>query len=384
MAGAGRRLLVLTSATGAGHDTHASAARDWCARMGAGAVDVGIEHLLEESHALCRTGVALYNTIQRRAPWAHHLYYNLLELPGGGTLGMGRAHAERVLREAAPDAVLSVHDCLNRGMFALVRRVLGPQVRCATFCAEFSGGYGFSRNWVEPTADWFFARTQEAARAAAALGLPEDRALATGHWAPPEFYGPRMNEAERRTFRGQELGLEGERFTLLLSTGGAGAQNHAAILRALRPLARRIQVVALCGRDAAGREWLERGAAREAGFPVRVSGFRTDMARLMDACDAVVARAGATTAGEALLRGCPVIFNALGGIMPQEMPTWRWFRARGLGALAFTAGGLARAAARWVEDPSAHSWQIEGLARHRDASTPAEPLRRLLDGDEKS
>jgi processive 1,2-diacylglycerol beta-glucosyltransferase len=384
MAGAEQTLLVLTSATGAGHDTHAAAAREWCARLFGGRVRVRIAHILEESHPLCRAGVEFYNMIQRRAPWAHHLYYNLLELPGmpgSSSVGPGRAHVERVLREAAPAAVLSVHDCLNRGHFALARRMAGPGAgpRCATFCAEFGGGYGFSRNWVDPAADFFFARTEEAGAAAVGLGLPTERVLRAGHWAPPAFYGPPMEPEARTAFVGRELGLESGRFTLLLSTGGAGAQNHAALLRALRPLAGGIQVVALCGRDEHGRRWLEAGAAREVGFPVRVLGFSGEMVRLLDACDAVVARAGATTAGEALLRGCPVVFNALGGMMPQELPTWRWFRDRALGARIFRPEGLASVVRRWLEDPSAHKRLKEAMARHRDTTPPEAALRRLLE-----
>ena len=125
-----RRLLVLTSATGAGHDTHAQATVDWCARLFGPRVEVTIAHALEDSHAFYRGAVGFYNFIQRRMPWFHHIYYNvieLLDLLNPGTVSLGRSHYVDLLERTRPDAILSVHDCLNRGYFELAKTVLGPR-----------------------------------------------------------------------------------------------------------------------------------------------------------------------------------------------------------------------------------------------------------------
>jgi len=91
-----------------------------------------------------------------------------------------------------------------------------------------------------------------------------------------------------------------------------------------------------------------------------------------------VARAGATTAGEALLCGCPIIFNGLGGVMPQELPTWRWFHARGIGVGALMAGGVREEAVRWLERPTELSAMRERMARVCDSRTPQQSLEKLL------
>ena len=272
-----------------------------------------------------------------------------------------------------PHAILSVHDCLNRGYFEVARDVL-PGVVCATYCPEFQGGYGFSRNWVNPRGDFYFGRTEETVREAARRGAVN--ALVAGHWAPPPFY--EADDAEAALLR-TELGLEPDRFTLLLSTGGSGAQNHRAMLRALAPLHARLQVIALCGRDGPARAELEAWIARACPLPVRCLGFTDRMPALLRLASAVVARAGATTAGEALLGGCPVIFNGLGGMMPQELPTWRWFRARGIGVVAFTAAGVRDRVVRWLERPAEWSAIRERMDRLRDGTTPQAALEKLLD-----
>jgi processive 1,2-diacylglycerol beta-glucosyltransferase len=373
-----KRLLVLTSATGAGHDTHALATAAWCGRVFGrfdDRVQVTIAHALEDSHAFYRGAVGFYNLIQRRAPWFHHAYYNvieLLDLINPGTVGLGRAYYVQLLRKLRPHAVLSVHDCLNRGYFELAREVV-PGVKCATYCPEFQGGYGFSRNWVNPRGDFYFGRTEETAREAQRRGAAQS--FAVGHWAPPSFYETTDADAEKLR---AELQLDPGRFTLLLSTGGSGAQNHRALLRALAPLQSRLQVVALCGHDEQARSQLETWAARGASPSVRCLGFTDRMPALLRLASAVVARAGATTAGEALLCGCPVIFNGLGGMMPQELPTWRWFQARGLGVAAFTAGGVRDKVVRWLERPDELAAVRERVARLRDAASPQVPLEKLL------
>ena len=374
-----RRLLVLTSATGAGHDTHAAATATWCERLYGDGVEVTIAHALEDSHVFYRGGVAFYNFIQRRMPWFHHVYYNvveLLEVLNPGTVSLGRAHYVDLIETVRPHAILSVHDCLNRGYFELAREILGPDVQRATYCPEFEGGYGFSRNWVNPHGDFFFGRTQETAQEAIKRRMAPDKALSVGHWAPPSFYQPLGDKAVAR--RRQEWGLEPDRFTLLLSTGGNAAQNHRTVLRALAPLGERIQVIALCGRDEKARVELEAWAAKESPLTARFLGFTDRMPELMRASSAIVARAGATTAGEALLCGCPVIFNGLGLMMPQELPTYRWFRKRGIGFDALHAGAIRNQVTKWLDQPEEFAALQERMRQARDGTTPEAALRMLL------
>jgi len=376
-----KRVLVLTSATGAGHDTHAQATAAWCAQLYGPEVEVTIDHTLEDSHPIYDRAVAFYNFIQRRVPWFHHVYYNvieLLEVLNPGTVSLGRDYYIRLLERVRPHAVLSVMDCLNRGYFELAKQVLGADVKCATYCTEFEAGYGFSRNWVNPRSDYFLGRTEETAASARRRGVPSPRALVVGHWAPPPFYALPPSADEKTAYVRETLQLDPTRFTLLLSTGGAGAQNHAAMLRALFPLGDRLQVVALCGRDAKARAELDQWVKREAPFPVRTLPFTDEMPKLLRVCSAVVARAGATTAGEALLCNCPVIFNALGLMMPQELPTWRYFRARDIGFAAFRAAGVRTIVERWLDHPDEYAKLKQQMLAVRCETTPQAALELLL------
>ncbi len=198
----------------------------WCARLYGSDVEVIIDHTLEDSHPLYRKAVDFYNFIQRRMPGFHHVYYNvieLLEVLNPGTVSLGRDYYIQLLERVRPHVIISVMDCLNRGYFELAREVLGS-VKCATYCTEFSDGYGHSRNWVNPRTGYFFGRTMDTVRDALRRGVPSDRTLVVGHWAPPAFYAESPTAEEKAVYLKETLQLDPARFTLLLSTGGNAAQ----------------------------------------------------------------------------------------------------------------------------------------------------------------
>jgi processive 1,2-diacylglycerol beta-glucosyltransferase len=146
----------------------------------------------------------------------------------------------------------------------------------------------------------------------------------------------------------------------------------------VKPLGDRIQVVALCGTNQEAKEKLTQWVEQNVTFPVRLLGFTNEMPRLLQVVSTVVARAGATTAGEALLCRCPVIFNALGGIMPQEMPTWRYFRKYKVGALAYRSQTIVQILKTWLEQEEILVAMRARLDTLRDDTTPEEGLRCLL------
>jgi processive 1,2-diacylglycerol beta-glucosyltransferase len=186
-----------------------------------------------------------------------------------------------------------------------------------------------------------------------------------------------MGDEEKASYLRETLQLDPGRFTLLLSTGGAGAQNHAAIIRSLFSLGKRIQVIALCGRDAQAKASLDSWVGH-APFAVRTIPFTDEMPKLLQVSSAVVARAGATTAGEALLCNCPIIFNALGLIMPQELPTWRYFRKHGIGFTAFRAAQVRRIVEQWIDHPAEVAGLRQRMQGVRCMTTPESVLERLL------
>lgn len=376
------RILVLTSSTGGGHDARAEAFAEWCFQLYRHDVDVRIEQMLEKSSAVHRGGVGFYNYIQRRAPWLHNLFFAVVELLSfihRRSVVLGAGYYANILREYQPHLVFSVHDCLNRGYFQLARRVLGPdRVRCATYCGEFSGGWGYSRNWIEPTVDLYLSRTPTARDYAIKRGLPADRTRVRGSLMRPRSHLEVFDAEARREFRRQQLGLEPDRFTVFLATGGNGANNHAVLLPVLLPHAHRLQAIVICGRNKETYNQLIHWRAAHPEFACHIEGYSESVHLLMQASDVIVTRGGTTTCAKALHFRCPIVFNAFGGIMPQEALTWKFFRNGASSEKIESAADFARLIDSWMADPGNYARLRERFLQLRYDEDPTVVIDELV------
>lgn len=371
-------VLVLTSSTGSGHNMRARALEAWVRQERADSWNLKIHEALESTHPLYRAGVETYNIIQRNAPWAHHLYFNALEI---GSMHrnpdriMGSENFTELVRDFRPDLVFSVHGHTNHAFFELARRALPNQPPvCVTYCGEVFGGYGLSRHWVNSGADAFIGAVPEICEAAVRdHSMPESAIHFGGFLLRPDFYERPVTEAQQAIFLRDELGLDPGKFTLLLSTGDAGANNHIAFLNALEKRKLEIQVVALCGRI---RETFNMvgswGKARNRAVRVVPLEYRSDMHRLMSSVSAVVARPGTGATSEAIRCRCPIIHNGLGGIMPQEWLTVKFCRKHGFDFAIRSAPELAERVEQWVQKPEIPAGVRDKMAAVDPATTPKE------------
>jgi processive 1,2-diacylglycerol beta-glucosyltransferase len=353
------RVLILTSSTGGGHNMRARSFIEWARLERPQRLQVKMHKALESTNELLAFGVRAYNWIQRTYPGLHNVYFNLLEVAAPCDRPAkiyGQDRFRRVLDEQKPDLVLSVHGFLNHGFFDIVRRHL-PDVRCVTYCGELFGRYGFSRHWVNPRADLFIGAVEETCQRARELGMPADAAVVGGFLLHPAFYKPPQTADERRHFLGVNLALDPDRFTLLLSTGEHGANNHLALLNATRDqlprnLHDRLQIIALCGRSDQTFQSVRDWAQANPGFLVRPLPYADSfhMSRLLQCANAVVVRPGTGSTSESIQTGCPIVFNGIGGFMPQERITLRYARRRGFSAEVEEAGDLPGIIAPWIED----------------------------------
>ena len=377
------RILVLTSSTGAGHDTRAQAFAEWCFELYRHDVDVRIEQMLEKSSGFFSAGVNFYNWIQKKSPWIHKaffLFVELLSLLNRRTVTFGRAYYEAVLRDYQPHLVFSVHDCLNRGYFQLARKILGPaHVRCATYCGEFSGGFGYSINWVEPSADLYLSRTSTAQDYAIKLGMPAARARVRGYLMQPRAHLEVFTPETRAAYLDEVLELRPDLFTVFLATGGNGANNHLELLPRLLPHADKVQAVIICGRNREVYNQLVHWRAEHPQLNCFVDGFSEEVHLLMQVSDVIVTRGGTTTSAKALHFHCPIIFNAIGGIMPQEELTVKFFRNGDGAAHINNAADFGRLIDSWMADRGAYRRLRENFLKLRYEEDPTIVVAELVD-----
>ncbi len=371
------RLLILTSSTGGGHDARAGAFAEWALRHPELGVEVERFAPLEAAGPHYRLGLHLYRLIQMHGPRAHHLYFAFLEHAALHSrkwklLGV-RPYVDKLL-DYRPDWVLSVHPHLNRGFLDLAREVLGRRrVRTGTCCTELDGGYGFSRHWVNPASDVWIGATEPACAHARSLGMPAERTYLGGFVLHPDFYRPAMSGEERGRFLRESFGLDAGAPTVLFATGAAGANHHLAFLEALDRGGIALQVLALCAHRAPLLERLRRWRPRRSDIRVVALPYTRQMPRLLRAVDALVSRGGSCTTSEAIRSGCPLIVDALGGVMPQEGVTLRYLERFGTPRRIRRARDLPAAVEAVLEPRQAEC----ARARIGQAMPPGEPLRVL-------
>ncbi|MEO6873782.1 MAG: glycosyltransferase [Opitutaceae bacterium] len=376
------RILVLTSSTGGGHDARAEAFAEWCFQLYRHDVDVRIEQMLEQSSVVNRAGVNFYNRIQRAAPWVHIWFYSFVELLSylnTSRVTFGAHYYTGVLREYRPHLIFSVHDCLNRGYFQLARQVLGAdKVRCATYCGEFSGGWGYSRNWIEPSVDLYVSRTPTARDFAVKKGIALEKTLVRGSLMLPRAYLEVIGPEERGAFRTHKLGLRPDLFTVFLATGGNGANNHFALLPTLVKYADRVQAIVICGKNKQAYNDLVHWRANHPEFNCSIEGYSEIVHLLIQASDVIVTRGGTTTCAKALSFQCPIIFNAFGGIMPQEQLTWKFFHKGANCEKVETAADFAAIMDRWMGDPAKYQQAREDFLKLRYVDDPTVVIDELV------
>ncbi len=377
------RILVLTSSTGGGHDARAHAFARWVKHLYGWSVDVRIESMLEDSSAIARFGVGFYNFIQKHAPWLHHPYYLLIELlslVNQRNVGLGRRYFRQVVENIQPHLVFSVHDCLNRGYFQEARAILGAEnVRCATFCSEYSGGYGYSVNWIEPSVDLYLSRTQTAADYAVKLGMDPAKIRVRGHLMNPRFMQENLSENERREYRVTNLGLRPDRFTVFLATGGTGANNHLALLPVLAEFADTHQAIVVCGRNHKAFLRVNEWRQRHPQLLCHLEGYCEDMHVLTQVSDAIVTRGGTTTCSKALHFGCPILLNGIGGVMPQERLTAKFFLQDHAARMVSGPEDLRRILNEWRETPRLYEEMKQRLLAMRYTDDPALVVHELIE-----
>jgi processive 1,2-diacylglycerol beta-glucosyltransferase len=179
-----------------------------------------------------------------------------------------------------------------------------------------------------------------------------------------------LTAQERRAFRTKRLGLDPARFTVFLATGGNGANNHLALLPALLKHPDRVQAIIICGRNKETYNELVHWRATHPEFTCHIEGYSESVHLLMQASDAIVTRGGTTTCAKALHFKCPIIFNAFGGIMPQEELTWKFFRNGAASKKIETAADFEGIIDAWMEDPAVYQRARENFLKLRYEENP--------------
>jgi 1,2-diacylglycerol 3-beta-galactosyltransferase len=364
------RILFAISDTGGGHRSGALAIKDAVELLAPGQVECHIVDMLASTgFPIVKDAPNLYSDLSTR--WLP-LYDFIWRVTNGrkrvdAITGLVYAGAHRnvlrVLEEVRPTLVVSVHPLVNR-FIGHARRTYRLSFRFVTVVTDL---VSLHASWADPDAELCIAPTFEAINRLKLEGMPEQKLTNTGFPVHPKFAAYTGTQAEARS----ALGIAGEPFTILLTSGGVGAGTMEQQVRDLRQAYPSVQLLAVTGRNTALREQIE---AQEYGPMVRVYGFVDNMEQLMAASDIVVTKAGPGTLMEALVMRRPVIVTEAVGM--QERGNIDFVLNHELGAFCPTSDRIVPAVAELMQ-PETYAATASRLAGAvpRDG---AEQIARIL------
>jgi 1,2-diacylglycerol 3-beta-galactosyltransferase len=224
-----------------------------------------------------------------------------------------------------PEMAVSLIPNFNRALYDAWTRVAPgrPYVTVLTDIADFPPAF-----WIERQRQYLICGSPKAAGQARALGhAPECIYETSGMILQPRFYD--LPAIDRRAGR-EQLGLDPGLPTGLVLFGGYGSKAMVEILDRLTPLAGRVQLILIAGRNARLEETLRGhpGALRR-----HVVGFTAEVPTYMRLADFFIGKPGPGSLSEAVHLGLPCVTVRNAWTLPQERYNADWLTGNGYGVV---------------------------------------------------
>lgn len=372
-----RKFLIITSETGGGHASAATAIADGLKRFPAPDCLVNIVRAIEESHLLAQKLAEFYNYLLRHHQHLMKYYYWAIEHfrpnESGLFYRMTARYGRQLFERYCPQVVVSVHP-MTQHFFGRLLRELGLLDHIPLVTVVTDPCYGFWRGWACEDVSLYLVATEEARQQLIDYGVPAEKIKICGIPIHPKF---QFQSEEDKTAARAELGLDPEKFTVFINAGWIGGGNIPRIFEEMVEQGDQIedtQAIFLAGRN---DELRERACAiaRRAPFQTKVIGYTNAMEKLMHAADVMVSKLGGLTTFEALATRLPIIADTTRPPMPQESQTANLISRHHAGVLLKRASDIGPTIRRLLHNPSEHA--AMRLAASRIAIPDA--TRRIVD-----
>ena len=200
-----------------------------------------------------------------------------------------------------PDIIFSTN-FITSTMSAVVRGRLGLDIEVVSYVTDPFDAYGW---WIDKRLDYICVASDIAANQLRARRFPEEKIRVLPFPIHRKFFSAKEDPAALR----QRLGLREGVPTILTSEGGQGIGKISGFVLKLHERDFPCNVISVCGKNEGLRAELAKVAAsRPSATNLIPLGFVDNMNELLGLADLCVAKAGASTTFEALLKGVPIVF----------------------------------------------------------------------------
>jgi processive 1,2-diacylglycerol beta-glucosyltransferase len=319
---AGKRVLLLSASSGAGHIRAAEALmKDFQAHPAVAAPGGEVQHwdILKYTTAVFRTIYSkVYLDLIGRAPWVLGMVYKGTDKPWKG--GIAQAFEKfnagpfvKELQQFRPDLVVCTHfTAPNIITWLNTKRGGSLGTGGKLYPAIVVTDLDLHAMWLTRSYSRYFVALPETKVYLQRMGIPEEQVTVSGIPVDPVFRVPKDKVQARKVF-----GLGADRPTILISAGGFGASPVELLLSELLTMKLPAQIVAIAGKSEELKAKLDKLAKKVPAdalvkiFPV---GFTRQMDEYMAASDLLISKPGGLTTSEAMARGLPMcVVNPIPG-----------------------------------------------------------------------
>lgn len=351
-----KKVLILTSDTGGGHT---SAARALEAGLGVAASSatylVHIAKAMEENSAISHRLGSVYNYLLRnRQQYMKYYHWAINRFRPDRwdvVYRFGKHHGRQLVGKFGPNVIVSVHPMMQAFFARLLKELdLTEKIPLVTVVTDPFGNSW--KGWADDGVKLYVVAHEDAQRELESYGVSPDRIRVCGMPIHPKFeHIGKSPEAKAKVL--SELGLESDRFTVLVNAGWVGGGNIPELFESLVQATLPVQAIFVAGKNEGLRRHAEERAA-SAKFPVRVVGYTDQMDSLMGASNLMVSKLGGLTTFEALACRLPIIGDAVTRPMPQEERTAQMLERKGAAVMVKSVRDLVPSIERLVRDESAY------------------------------
>lgn len=308
-----KRILILSASAGAGHLRAAQAIESELALLPEPPQVINRDALTFTNFAFKTVYADAYIEMVNTLPGLLGLLYDYADQPWKDekrrlTIDSLNTRAlTRLLYETRPDHVICTHFlpaeiisnliCRGKLKTGLSIVVTDMDIHSMWLCRHYSN---------------YFVALEETREHLKMLGFAPDKVHVTGIPIDPVF-SERKDKFEMR----QKYGLEFNKPTIYMSSGGFGVGKSEEILASLSQMRTPAQVIAMCGRNQALKARLENMRTElesRGNLKIMPVGYSTKVDEYMAASDLVLGKPGGLTTSEALAKGLAfVIVNPIPG-----------------------------------------------------------------------
>jgi 1,2-diacylglycerol 3-beta-galactosyltransferase len=209
----------------------------------------------------------------------------------------------RYIAEYKPDIIFSTHFfCTSVAVFAKER--YNSRYKIFSYMTDPVRGHNM---WVNPRVNAVVAATKEASEYLIKQGQPKSRLKIMPFPLNKKFF-IKIDKSKNQIL--SELGLNLSLKTILATSGGQGIGETANYINMLYEAQMPFNIIAVCGKNKELYNKLtELKTHKKSNTSMVVLGFVNNMHELLEAADLAIAKGGASTTFELLVKNVPAIFT---------------------------------------------------------------------------